>query len=86
MKSRKKRHSREEMPLLNLVAWGGIEPPTQGFSTPYTPAGAQIVSPRNVRLFCAFGGCSPYFAEGVAEGFRALWCNRHPFSPYKTTK
>jgi hypothetical protein len=33
------------------VAWGGIEPPTQGFSTPDTQAFAIIITQRNVRIF-----------------------------------
>jgi hypothetical protein len=36
----RKIHHEDE--LINLVAWGGIEPPTQGFSTPDTTVSAHL--------------------------------------------
>ena len=69
-----------------MVAWGGIEPPTQGFSTPDTRTRVVSVSRRNVTNFTALWVSASPFTEARAEGFRARWRNRHNFSPCESTQ
>jgi len=70
----------------NLVAWGGIEPPTQGFSVQGTVASGCSLSPRSVTGFwflALVGGVSSepateLFGVGWRHGDRKVeWNQRH---------
>jgi hypothetical protein len=72
--------------LINLVAWGGIEPPTQGFSIQSTSTFVSIVSRRNVTSFAVLASWSYPSTEPAAEPFRALGLHGHRFSRMKSTQ
>jgi hypothetical protein len=55
------------------VAWGGIEPPTQGFSIQGTAASACSLSPRNVSGFAVLGVSGGAATEPAAELFGVGW-------------
>ena len=60
--------------LAYLVAWGGIEPPTQGFSIAGTGVSACSLSPRNVRNFPLFGLSAVLVANLAATRFATWEC------------
>jgi hypothetical protein len=69
-----------------LVAWGGIEPPTQGFSIQGTSSGGVSLSPRNVTGFARLVPSPSPATEPVAELFRALRLHGHRFSRMESTQ
>ena len=72
--------------FINLVAWGGIEPPTQGFSIQRTRTSGVSVSRRNVTSFPGFGGWPSPSTEPAAEPFRALGLHGHRFFRMESTQ
>ena len=62
-----------------MVAWGGIEPPTQGFSIQRTRTSGVSVSRRNVTSFPGLVVLLGPSAEPAAEPFRALGLHGHRF-------
>ena len=54
-------------PLICMVAWGGIEPPTRGFSRQITLGPGVVVSRRNVTALSPAAGPSVVLTEPVAE-------------------
>ena len=67
--------------FLNLVAWGGIEPPTQGFSIQATTVVCTKLSLRIVTGFSLLSTCSALLTEPVAEPLRVGWCHGHTDFP-----
>ena len=68
------------------MAWGGIEPPTQGFSIQSTGSGGVSVSRRNVTGFPGFRGWPSPSTEPAAEPFRALGLHGHRFFRMESTQ
>ena len=65
-----------------MVAWGGIEPPTQGFSIQRTVRFWVLVSRRNVTSFPVSVVLLVPSTEPVAKLYRALGLNGHRFSEW----
>ena len=69
-----------------LVAWGGIEPPTQGFSIQRTRTSGAPVSQRNVTSFPVLVVLLVPSTEPATERFRALALHGHRFSRMESTQ
>jgi len=64
---------------MRLVAWGGIEPPTRGFSRQRTLRLAPRPKPRSVTLFWSSDPWPTLLTEPAAEPRRPLGSDRHTF-------
>ncbi len=71
--------------LMILVAWGGIEPPTRGFSKHPTPVDWLCVRGRSVTVFRVFPSAALALTELVAELVRPSALHDHQIFPTGST-